>query len=468
MIAKNSKLFFIGIFCLCFNNFASKGNNLKVGRGFYYNNVYFNDPVLNSRQSANLYNYYSNLTENLGDNPSNLCVSVACAMVASYYDTYYNDGIIYDYYDIQSECFNDDFDCFSTTNSPGVYSKISSYCLNLDGSINANLLTNYCNNYPDYVLCEVGYGLMSNNGVLDFAPTSYPRSFITSFFDGLNNDENITASFNSMVLLGENLSLEFEMIKDAIDNGYPTIATISGGVYNHEVVVFAYDENDNFYYHNGYKEDNNYNFSYLGVTTSFIECFIIEIEDGYSHICSNNYYSIDPITEEVTYYCPCMLNGMSYPNHVHSVSHNVDYDFDEDDELLFDVTHYETCSSSNLTKTVSCDIYYISQTQNSNHSIHFSCGNTSIENHFVIDIAPITCDHHYLMCICGVFDYEHHFDIIVYINNIAFHFCVCGILFDDEQNELYIELLRDYLYNHDYDEYFIDNLIDYINDYLSN
>lgn len=64
------------------------------------------------------YEYFRGLTDNFGENVFNSCGYVAIGQLLSYYDTYLDDNIIDDKYDIQS--FGDGFDMISRHNSPGV------------------------------------------------------------------------------------------------------------------------------------------------------------------------------------------------------------------------------------------------------------------------------------------------------------------------------------------------------------
>lgn len=412
-------------------------------------NINYSSLVFNTPQSYNLFNYFSNLTENLGDNPTDNCVSVACGMIASYYDTYFNDSIIPEIYDVPSECINYDFDYYHTESSPGVFSQLPVDCLYSDYTINYQKYNQYLANYNDFVYEIIGVDISNDM----FSPVYHYNTMgplAGAIVNRLNNISSSSFSFD--VGYGNDL----DDCKEAIDNGYPVFVRILNGSIDHAVVAFAYDENDNLYYHMGYKLNNNYGMVMIDNMYQHW-AFVVSPADGYSHVCSNNYYSVNDGV--ITYYCPCMLNGMSYPNHNHNIVHSHGYYFDEDDELINTSLHYESCSSCNLSKTYDCGITSIAG-GNDNHAIEYGCGAIQIESHHVVDFECMGTDIHLLYCICGSLYSEHHdFCIPVLINGYIEYVCICGLRSFDHDEE-WREELREYLQDHDYfDEDFFDELL---------
>lgn len=455
------------LFLACFSLNYAPLNQAKKGTGFSElgTNISFNNVDINTREANNLFDYFFNLTQNLGDNPSVICVSVACGMIASYLDTFYNDNIINDIYDLPSQCENLDFSSYLTGSSPGIFSSISSVCMNEDGSINETLF----NNYHDYIKDVVGVQTITQNGKRYFKETMYVSSTICSFFNSISDGYNSSFSFNIKMITADN---ENEII-ESIDNGFPTLMCVSGGNLNHAVVAFAYDDDGNYYYHNGYKETNEFGLQSFGMTNSFIEAYVIELID-YTHLCSNNYYSINQDGSR-TYYCPCMLNGMTYPNHNHNISHSHSYHFDENNNLIQNATHYETCLScqalnENITnngnyyyldnKSYECRINDVVYMDNNTHTINFGCGNSLSESHHAIDFICVGTDIHLVHCLCGELYSEHHnWCIPVLINGQIENICICGLIPLDHDEE-WRSFIREYLQTHDYfDEDFYEVLL---------
>ena len=106
-------------FSLIFQSITVKKDSLLSG----YNNVeleILDDDIevsINTREQKNLFEYFYNLDTSLGDNISNICVPVAFGMILSYYDTYFNDDIIPEEYEVNSYCYNDDFEDYLNPNN---------------------------------------------------------------------------------------------------------------------------------------------------------------------------------------------------------------------------------------------------------------------------------------------------------------------------------------------------------------
>lgn len=106
-------LFLFLLFIFIFLNFSFQNYiNLSKQRTHIYGNNIYNEP---SNCLSNLYSknnfleyYFYNLTQNLGDNISNACFFVGITMILSYFDTYYNDNIIPELYDMNGTLLEDD------------------------------------------------------------------------------------------------------------------------------------------------------------------------------------------------------------------------------------------------------------------------------------------------------------------------------------------------------------------------
>lgn len=93
-------------------NLSENCHNLYVGDGAYNLSTcsYEKTLAVDSEDTDNVdesrrdfkYEYFRGLTDNFGENVFNSCGYVAIGQLLSYYDTYLDDNIIDDKYDIQS------------------------------------------------------------------------------------------------------------------------------------------------------------------------------------------------------------------------------------------------------------------------------------------------------------------------------------------------------------------------------
>lgn len=283
--------------------------------------------------------YFDNMCYNYGDNNqysySGCCAFVALGMVLSYYDTFENDSIIDEEYDVsesQSFASYNDISLDDYTVSPGTNSDFHSYIIDLG---------------------------VSNNHVVGNSYSMFIK----------NIDELVQDYFNETglnVITDETALIEnkTEFIKTAIYYDKPVIVGIIGVDHavsdeniSHAVVAYGYDENG-IYVHMGWKNNNTINININNYTiTNAVYFYITD-----SHVCSDNYeWSAHGCTGTV---CPC---GIKTCNHEtlnfeyrsssdHIVSCNAcNYSYiEEHDDLA-----YESMSSTqHRVSCLTCDDYY--------------------------------------------------------------------------------------------------------------
>ena len=142
-------------------------------------------------QRINLVNYFSDLTTNIGDNPACICVEVALCMILSYYDTYYNDNIIPETFDVDAYCYNDDFNCFSATSSPGIYSDLTANYYSCSGNtyyMSAAQKQSYLSTHNDFLVNSILpiKRLNPNNGSLDLSDRPFIRNYLSDYLNSIN------------------------------------------------------------------------------------------------------------------------------------------------------------------------------------------------------------------------------------------------------------------------------------------
>lgn len=430
-------------------------------------------------ERLNLIDYFSYLN-NIGDNPAATCVDVALCMAISYYDTYFNDSIIPDEYDVPTECTNEDFLYYDAISSPGIDSNISSSYYSsrynaqnlLEYYMSPSQISTYLNAYKDYMV-ETIFPLTrgSTNTEFNLSMTQQIPSVSNSVLESISN----SVSGFDFVYTSDNIVTSFSAAVDAIDHGYPILMNILCNNSLHAVLAFDYNQTDNtVYYHIGLKDSNlPYGYNKIG-ESQFCGGYVIKPSATSQHICSDNYYSDENNVR--AYYCPCMLNGMSYPNHSHSIGHYYYYDFNLNDELEFATSHREICSPSLqanqtdpgfcINKTYDCGInHFGSGTYYYQHKVYFNCGAILEEGHHIVDFECVGTDIHEGMCLCGAFGYEHHDECLpVLVDNNIEYVCICGLIYLDHDNS-WRTFIREYLMDYDYfDSDFFDELIDLLLD----
>ena len=348
-----------------------------------------------------LVSYYDNLTYNFGVNYKNSCGYIAAAMLLSYYDTYWDDTIIPEQYDITAIGYETDF--ISERNSPGVLRDVIVLPDNpddktletLSASDYYSIMESMSNISLHAKLITIGASFGWYNFDDDSAPaltsTSITTLIIRRFLNqtsGMQNDEySITTRY------GASNDVKEHTIR-MIQAGYPVMLAIGKPDQDVGHVVIAYDcdpDNQVVYCHWGfganYTHINPEEYGY----TIFKNATIIDFTSEHSH--SDN-YGVTTITNNVPnteYYCYDDCRILTYKD-LHSY-----------------VNHYEP---------------YIS----TQHKAYCECGEYITQDHNY-SYTDITDTHHTATCVCGLNEepeehYIHHYAR----NNSLTHYvyCECG------------------------------------------
>lgn len=229
-----------------------------------YDNSYSSSAVL----IDNAY-YFENLGYFHGHNDEGTCGIVATQILLGYYDTFYNDNIVDEWYDVnvsQQYKYCNDF-----TQSPGTDDPNSEYP------------KKYHNYLADisYSLGDNPIGGMWDDGVIELVTNQMDLSSV---------------EYAPMVLTASSARvLLVSYLKEAINEGRPVLIGGSG----HFVVAYGYDETD-VYFHTGW--------GYIAkapwerfITNNQYDNLFLDIIINETHEHSNNYYS----TTLNKYLCPC-------------------------------------------------------------------------------------------------------------------------------------------------------------------
>lgn len=247
--------------------------------------------------------YYKNLDYNYSKNPNNSCSFVATTMLLSYYDTYLNDDIIPEQYDVTAQY---DTTIGSYTSSPGVYHETitaaddSVYPFKLiemkDYSLQVLLF---------YIADKLGYELDAINMAEREQVLIYYFNNYTPFIYGEDYE------FSYIEEGEETEPIILEQIYNKIDLGEPIIISYDAS-YRHEysyeishvAIAYKYSGN-NVFVHLG-DDRQEANFTNFNLNTYEIknikEFFHITFEINHKH--SNNIV-IDDNDYNHAAYCPC-------------------------------------------------------------------------------------------------------------------------------------------------------------------
>lgn len=241
--------------------------------------------------------YFDNLTTNYGVNYKNSCGYVAMGQLLSYYDTYWDDNIIDEKYDITSN--GDSKNIIERRNSPGTFK---------DEIVDANDPTNI--SYPYELTPSQYYAIVKANkeksfhsylislgaelGYYDFNNESSPcgttftqrKNILTKYLNSRGLKYTIN-SYNGES--SESLSNNVRQFAIAeIKKGNPVLLSIKSPLGGHAVVAYDYDSSsDSIYCHLGWGSSVTHVTPESVNYTRYKSALSLTFEGEHSH--SNNY-----------------------------------------------------------------------------------------------------------------------------------------------------------------------------------
>lgn len=306
----------------------------------------YDSSLSNSKTAAKLtsYNdfkssYFDNLTTNFGKNYKGSCGYVAIGMILSYYDTYLNDNIILEDYDIASEGYSGDV--VSRRNSPGIYKdNITKF-----NNKSAVSIDNY--EYLDTIASMTSYSFHAKliykayiHGFYDFdndeplLSTLYKRTtvlndYLTSNL-GYKKDEDYTIEYIDKELYPDESDKVRKYAIEQVKNGYPVIISVKkdkSSDSGHALVVYDYDEDtDQLYGHMGLDADRTHVTIESQNYTIYKSAMVLKFNQSHSH--SNNYvikYTVNNKTTSTKY---CFHNSRIDTRSISS-THVYDYGYEK-------------------------------------------------------------------------------------------------------------------------------------------
>ena len=249
-------------------------NNVRKG-DYESGQYYFISPNETSVVIPNSF-YFERLYDYHGHNESGICAIIALQIILGYYDTFCNDSIVNDTFDVETKTYTSVYSVDEFEQSPGagqMYEdeRFRDYLLNLAFTVNG--------------VTPVNNGMTNNQQI----------ALLQSYLNGTGLSYSLNYCEGNII---QDISgYAKTVIRNAIDQGRPVIANSI----SHSMVAYGYD--DTFVYvHTGY--------GYVSATPwstfeaglfEFASIGAIDINFSCSHFHSNNYYSY--FTND--YYCPC-------------------------------------------------------------------------------------------------------------------------------------------------------------------
>ncbi len=284
---------------------------------------YGNDEIVSAQSlgftpynsATTMYSYFKNLTTNIGNNEtSSSCGYVALAMLLNYYDTFLNDNIVEEKYEVDAN-FNDDTDKYSVS-SPGTnyeanYEPTDDY--DVAGYMNY-LRTNYVDSSLHAKLALIGTNSLTSNpsNLGTFRETfgttkTIINNTINNYFDQLPTSISFTISQKTLPNNATNNDYEElnSFIISCINQGKPVLAGMNNGFNGHAVIIYGYN-NSKFVYHDGYLNRSEVasmwptSSTILGTNVSRIS-YAMSLDFNLEHSCSYHYYN----SSNGNSYCYC-------------------------------------------------------------------------------------------------------------------------------------------------------------------
>lgn len=218
--------------------------------------------------------YFSKLTNNYGWNTKDSCGYIAMGMLLSFWDTYWDDNIIEEKYEVAVKL--DDEHVQSAVESPGIKREPDAIAMVSDSEYHANVLnSNYQNEYFQFKLMSfgnisVGNYLMWHNDYIDVL-----NDYI---YDYRGYDESEVEIFGTTNNVRDTAILFIKL-------GIP----VKLGIEGHAVVAYDYNEKkDQIYCHFGWGSDLTHVTIESQGYTEYKNLIAIRFKNQHKH--SNNYY----------------------------------------------------------------------------------------------------------------------------------------------------------------------------------
>ncbi|MDE5896844.1 MAG: hypothetical protein K2H43_03395, partial [Clostridia bacterium] len=275
--------------------------------------------------------YFFGLTKNFGDNTHGSCGYIALSQILSYYDSFLDDNIIDEKYDVESESASTNF--LLERNSPGTLDDtiteedLKSIGVSIEDSVEKTRKKLSATNYYRIIekkkdislhakLISIGYDLgFYNQAGRDSVCSSNSdewRQIVNVYLTSRGYKTGFDYNFGKV---SSSTSQEgiVKFTKDMIDRDLPVILTFQEQERELPHAAVAYDYDDNYIYVNmGYHLSG---YTRYGISIKYDQirgADILEFSPNVQHSHSNNYRYNNPETNESKTYCTCSCAIITY------------------------------------------------------------------------------------------------------------------------------------------------------------
>lgn len=319
--------------------------------------------------------YFEGLYKNFGDNDKGSCGYIALSMILTYFDTFLNDNIVPEKYDVPS--YGDYKNMIVRDDSPGAQRDSIYNHTNLTATEYYNeieMLENY--SLQAKLICIGNYP----HHIYNFNDNKYPcgtflsdRVRVLQTF--LETESKLNRNQYGITYRDETYSSDSikQYIINEINKGYPVLAAIENSKGSHACVAYAYDNTtDEIIFHSGWHGySTRQTMSQMGYSTyKSAMTFFPHVE----HVHSNNYaVKRQDNPNEYDYYCSCSDKIITYKHDA--------CDFTDSETVTADGhTGYCICGKSQ-TAPHTYDSSYKNTRNEKTHTAYCSCGRSKTESH---------------------------------------------------------------------------------------
>lgn len=244
--------------------------------------------------------YFKNLTSNYGYNTYNSCGYIATAMLLSFWDTFWDDNVIEETYDVSTD-LNVNHSSLDVE-SPGI-AKEPQYIYEADIESYYNNISNYSDDYFQFLLLEMGSNLFGPSFCQQgnyFMNWAWYETLLSSY---LYNYRGYSTNDVEIIVASGTTNAKTQAI-NLIKQGIPVKLSItdSQGNNGHAVVGYDYDESSNeIYCHSGWGPNlTHVTISQIGYSRITHMC-AIKFNNSHSHSNNFEYHR----NGETIYHCAC-------------------------------------------------------------------------------------------------------------------------------------------------------------------
>lgn len=319
--------------------------------------------------------YFKGLTSNFGNNKKNSCGYIATSMLLTYYDTFLNDNIVPECYDVTS--VGTDTNMILRDNSPG--SSDHGFNINVTSSTTGDDYFNLVENNQDRSLqARLIYLGQRLYEMYDFDDTNN-RNCVARMKDikellhsYLQSESGLTPvqQYSVHLATGSSNSIRNEIIAE-IERGTPVLAFVkqSGADLGHACVAYDYDKAaDDVYFHLGWHNAGTRS-SLLNLYDTYCGYLVVRFNIEHSH--SNN-YAVEQADGTYKYYCYCDEEIITYKHEECKYTYKY---------TANDGTHIAYCTCGNSIVENHTYTYRYDRFNELQHIAYCACGKSVAQNH---------------------------------------------------------------------------------------